>query len=171
MRALALRVQDLNGGQNNAGPHDSRRPGRRWLSATRHADIPGRAFQIDLGTRFANLRGAVIQARQQGTVLKMRAKPGKGDALFELTKALHYTGDPDGPVDWVLCRADEDPDTLWAFEFYRDEASFARHFANPEIDNSHEEVIELLAEMPLRVVVHPFASSSDVTSEGERGLE
>ena len=113
----------------------------------------------------------MIQARQQGTVLKMCAKPGKGDALFELTNALHYTGDPNGPVDWVLCRADDDPDTLWAFEFYRDEASFARHFANPEIDKNHEEVIELLAEMPLRVVVHPFASSSDVTSEGERSLE
>lgn len=103
----------------------------------------------------------MTSANQPGTVLKMRAKPGKGDALFELTNALHYTGDPDGPSDWVLCRDDEDPDTLWAFEFYRDEASFERHFADPEIDENHDEVIDLLAEMPLRVLVHPFASSAD----------
>ena len=101
----------------------------------------------------------MIDPSQPGTVLKMRAKPGKGDALFELTNSLHYTGDPDGPVDWVLCRADDDPDTLWAFEFYKDEESFTRHFANPEIDKNHNEVIDLLAEQPLRVVVHPVASS------------
>jgi hypothetical protein len=33
-----------------------------------------------------------------GTVLKMRAKPGQGDALLELPDALHCTADPDGPV-------------------------------------------------------------------------
>ncbi|MHB8187284.1 MAG: putative quinol monooxygenase [Dermatophilaceae bacterium] len=87
--------------------------------------------------------------------------------MFELTNALHNTGEPDGPVDWVLCRADDDPETLWEFEFYRDQASFARHFANPEIDKNHDEVIELLAETPLRVVVHPFASSSDAKNASE----
>jgi hypothetical protein len=53
-------------------------------------------------------------------VLKMRAKPGMGDALFEFTTSLHYTDDPDLPVDWFLCRADDDPDVLWALEFYKD---------------------------------------------------
>jgi hypothetical protein len=33
-----------------------------------------------------------------GTVLKMRAKPGKGNALLKFTNALHYAADPDGPV-------------------------------------------------------------------------
>ena len=37
---------------------------------------------------------------QPGYVLKMQAKPGMGDVLFELTTNLHHTGDPDGPVDW-----------------------------------------------------------------------
>ncbi len=110
-----------------------------------------------------------MKANQPGTVLRFRAKPGKGDRLFELTNALHYTGDPDGPVDWVLCRDDADPDTLWAFEFYRDQASFERHFANPEIDRNHDEVIDLLAEMPLRVPVHPYASSDDPRSADDGG--
>jgi len=33
-----------------------------------------------------------------GTVLKMRAKPGKGNALLKFTNALHCAADPDGPV-------------------------------------------------------------------------
>ena len=89
----------------------------------------------------------------------MHAKPGKGDALFELTNKLHYNGDTDGPVDWILCRADDDPDTLWAFEFYKDEESFKRYFSNPNIEKCHDEVIDLLSEMPMRVEVHSAFSS------------
>jgi quinol monooxygenase YgiN len=96
----------------------------------------------------------MISASQPGTVLKMRAKPGKGNALFELTNKLHYNGDPDGPVDWVLCRDDNDSDTLWAFEFYKDADSFVRHFSNPVIENGHDEVLALLTEMPTRIEVH-----------------
>ncbi len=54
----------------------------------------------------------IISPSQPGTVLKMRAKIGKGDAFFQLTNKLHYNGDPDGPVDWLLCRDDSDSDTL-----------------------------------------------------------
>ena len=55
----------------------------------------------------------------------MTAKEGKGEELFNLTNKMHYNGDPDGPI--VLCRAVDDPDVLWAFEFYKDDASFKRH--------------------------------------------
>jgi len=96
---------------------------------------------------------------QPGVVLKMRAKPGMGDALFELTTSLHYTDNPDLPVDWFLCRADDDPDVLWALEFYKDGESFARHFSDPDVDHTHDKVFELLAEPPLRVEVHPVAFS------------
>ncbi|PZE57311.1 antibiotic biosynthesis monooxygenase [Curtobacterium sp. MCPF17_047] len=100
----------------------------------------------------------MLTSNQPGTVLQFQAKPGMGDRLFELTNALHFTGDPDGPTDWVLCRADDDPDTLWAFEFYADDASFERHFADPVIDANHEEVIDLLAAPPMRVTVRPAFS-------------
>ncbi len=96
---------------------------------------------------------------QPGTVLKMRAKAGKGDALFELTNKLHYNGDPDGPLDWILCRDDNDSDILWAFEFYKDADSFIRHFTNPAIEDGHDQVLELLAEMPIRTEVHAAFSS------------
>ena len=42
----------------------------------------------------------MLSKGQPGMFLKMTAKAGKGEALFELTNKLHYTGDPDGPVDW-----------------------------------------------------------------------
>jgi quinol monooxygenase YgiN len=103
----------------------------------------------------------IINTSQPGTVLKMRAKTGKGNALFELTNKLHYNGDPDGPVDWILCRDDNDADTLWAFEFYKDTDSFKRHFNNPAIEDSHDEVLALLSEMPTRAEVHMAFSSSE----------
>ncbi|POC78385.1 hypothetical protein CRN61_16100, partial [Vibrio vulnificus] len=58
----------------------------------------------------------LIDSLQPGTVLKKTAKEGKGEELFNLTNKMHYNGDPDGPIDWVLCRAVDDPDVLWAFE-------------------------------------------------------
>ena len=79
--------------------------------------------------------------------------------LTELTTSLHYTDDPDLPVDWFLCRADDNPDVLWALEFYKDGESFARHFSDPDVDDTHDKVFDLLAEAPLRVEVHPVAFS------------
>ena len=96
---------------------------------------------------------------QPGYVLKMQAKPGMGDVLFELTTNLHHTGDPDGPVDWALCRVEGEPDTLWAFEFYKDEESFTRHYSNPAHDAGHQQVFDVLTGMPFRAKVHIVASS------------
>lgn len=100
----------------------------------------------------------MLNTGQPGMVLKMRAKAGKGEALFELTNKLHYNGDPDGPVDWVLCRDANNPDILWAFEFYKDADSFRRHYNDPSLDVGHDKVLELLAEMPTRVEVHAVFS-------------
>ncbi|MFK3669438.1 putative quinol monooxygenase [Leifsonia aquatica] len=87
-----------------------------------------------------------MQKQQPGYVLKFKAKPGKGDELFQICTDLHYTRDPDGPVDWVLSRSVEDPDTMWAFEFYRDDASFERHYSNPALDEGHQRIMDLLAD-------------------------
>ena len=48
---------------------------------------------------------------------------------------------------------------LWALELYADDESFGRHFSNPDVDDTHEKVFELLAEAPLRVEVHSVAFS------------
>ncbi|WP_300704440.1 antibiotic biosynthesis monooxygenase [Bacteroides sp.] len=103
------------------------------------------------------------KVNQPGYVLRFKAKSGKGDELFKVCNDLHFTDDPDGPVTWVLTRSLEDPDILWAFEFYRDDASFERHYSNPELDEGHKRVIDLLAEgveeWGIREHVRIFASS------------
>lgn len=104
-----------------------------------------------------------MNAKQPGYVLRFKARPGMGDALFKLCTELHFNGDKDGPVDWVLSRSDEDPDVMWAFEFYRDDASFNRHYSNPDLDEGHQRVRDLLAdnveEWGVREAVHIVSSS------------
>jgi quinol monooxygenase YgiN len=126
------------------------------------ADVQIVASSHASGTEFYVVKENSIYKKQPGVVLSMHAKPEMGDALFELITDLHYTGDPDGPVGWGLCRQNDEPDTLWAFEFYKDEESFTRHYSDPEIDKVHEKVFELLADtpLPLRADVHIVASSA-----------
>jgi quinol monooxygenase YgiN len=105
-----------------------------------------------------------MQKNQPGVVLRFQAKPGKGEKLFELCTELHFTRDPDGPVDWVLSRDNSNPDVMWAFEFYRDDASFDRHYSNPVLDEPHQRVFDLLADdegldASERFEVHIFSCS------------
>ena len=86
----------------------------------------------------------LIEPHQPGNVLVFPAKHGMSDDLFELTNRLHFNGDPDGPTDWILCRADDDYDRQMAFEFYRDDASFERHINNPALDGGHNKVIDMI---------------------------
>jgi len=104
----------------------------------------------------------IFYKNQPGVVLKLKAKPGMGEALLQMIHDLHYTGDPDGPVNWVICQPnDEDPDSIWVFEFYRDEESFTRHYSDPAIDEVHKKLFELLEDMQqqMREDVLIFASS------------
>jgi len=87
-----------------------------------------------------------MHKNQPGVVLRFQAKPGKGAELFQLCHELHFQEDPDGPVDWVLSRDKSNPDVMWAFEFYRDQDSFDRHYANPVFDEPHQRVLDLLAD-------------------------
>lgn len=104
-----------------------------------------------------------MNKNQPGMILRLQAKPGMGDELFKVCTELHFTGDPDGPVDWVLSRSDDDPDLMWAFEFYRDDASFQRHYADRSLDEGHARVRELVVGVEdgrsMRTAVHIVSSS------------
>lgn len=123
---------------------------------------PMRSFVYPVYSNTQKGSFADIELSQPATMLKFQAKPGKGDELFELTNKLHYMKtvanptqkDPDGPTDWIMCRPKDDPDTLYALEFYKDEASFNRHFEDNTIDENHDHIISLMAGMPMRVNVH-----------------
>ena len=60
---------------------------------------------------------------------------------------------------WIICKEDDDSDTLWAFEFCKDDETLALHESNQDVEKSHEAIIELLAEPPVRIVVRPTAAS------------
>ncbi|GAA3290131.1 hypothetical protein GCM10020295_03710 [Streptomyces cinereospinus] len=52
---------------------------------------------------------------------------------------------------------------MWAFEFYRDDESFERHYSNPAMDEGHQRVFDLVAEgveeWGVRESVHIVTSS------------
>jgi quinol monooxygenase YgiN len=74
---------------------------------------------------------------------------------------VHFEEDADGPEDWIVMREDDDQDVIWIVEFYRDQESFDRHYAesNDDVEQRHEQLISLLGEAPERVILHPVASS------------
>ncbi|MGU3409743.1 antibiotic biosynthesis monooxygenase [Microbacterium sp. M1A1_1b] len=101
------------------------------------------------------------ETTRPGVLLMMRAVPGEGDALAQLLTDVHDEADADGPVDWLVMREDEDRDVIRIVEFYRDQESFDRHYAesNTEVEQRHERIIDLLGAAPERVLLHPVASS------------
>lgn len=105
-----------------------------------------------------------MENNQPGVVLRFQAKAGKGKELFDLVTDMHYNGDPDGPTEWSLSRDDGNPDVMWAFEFYRDQASFDRHYSDPSLDEGHQRIFDLLEtqeglDSSMRAGVHIVSSS------------
>lgn len=103
----------------------------------------------------------MFETTKPGVLLTMRARAGEGDALATVLTDVHFEEDVDGPVDWLVMRDDDDRDVIRVVEFYRDQDSFDRHYAesNAAVEQRHEQIIRLLGEAPERIVVHPVASS------------
>lgn len=93
---------------------------------------------------------------QPGYVIRMRAKPGCGDRLFELAVAgMEKSGSSDR---YIVLREVEDPDVLWNIEIFRSDDAKNAYEHSPLADELRDEIIELLAEPPMRVAVHPYAA-------------
>ncbi|SDF24935.1 Quinol monooxygenase YgiN [Mucilaginibacter pineti] len=94
---------------------------------------------------------------QPGSVIKMKANPGKGSALLTLTTKLFAMSEA---IDrWLIFKDDADPDTLWFFETFKNEDAVLRHQENRAVQEGHDEVMALLAEPPLHVAVHTVATN------------
>jgi quinol monooxygenase YgiN len=93
---------------------------------------------------------------QPAYIIKMRAKPGFGDKLFELaTVGMKKSGASDR---FIIAREDEDPDVLWNFEVFRSDEAKDTYENSPLADELREEIIGLLAEPPMRIPVHPYSA-------------
>lgn len=93
---------------------------------------------------------------QPAYIIKMRAKSGMGDKLFELaTIGMTKSGASDR---FIIAREDEDPDTLWNIEVFKSEEAKA-HYENSSLaDELRDEIIDLLVEPPMRIAVHPYSA-------------
>ena len=93
---------------------------------------------------------------QPGYIIKMRAKPGQGDRLFELaTSGMEKSNSSDR---FTIAREDEDPDVLWNMEVFRSNEAKDAYENSPLADELRDEIIDLLAEPPMRITIHPYSA-------------
>ena len=93
---------------------------------------------------------------QPAYIIKMRAKPGQGDRLFELaTAGMEKSNSSDR---FIIAREDDDPEVLWNIEVFRSDEAKNEYENSPLADELRDEIIDLLAEPPMRVAVHPYAA-------------
>ena len=93
---------------------------------------------------------------QPAYIIKMRAKPGQGDRLFELaTSGMEKSNSSDR---FIIAREDDDPDVLWNIEVFRSDEAKDDYENSSLADELRDEIIDLLAEPPMRVAVHPYSA-------------
>ncbi|WP_226364755.1 putative quinol monooxygenase [Pseudonocardia sp. ICBG162] len=93
---------------------------------------------------------------QPAYIIKMRAKPGKGDRLFELATAGMEKSDSSDR--FTILREDDDPDVLWNVEVFRSVEAKDAYEQSPLADQLRDEIIDLLAEPPMRIAAHPYSA-------------
>jgi quinol monooxygenase YgiN len=93
---------------------------------------------------------------QPSYIIKMRAKPGMGDRLFELaTLGMEKSGSSDR---FLMLREDADPDVLWNIEVFRSVEAKDAYENSDMADELRDEIISLLAEPPVRIEAHPYSA-------------
>jgi quinol monooxygenase YgiN len=99
----------------------------------------------------------VTLQEQPAYIVRMRAKPGAGDKLFELaTTGMEKSGASDR---FIIVREGEDPDVLWNIEVFRSDEAKDAYENSPLADELRDEILDLLAEQPMRIPVHPYSAA------------
>ena len=93
---------------------------------------------------------------QPGYIIRMRAKPGQGDRLFELASTGMEKSDSSDR--FIIAREDDDPDVLWNMEVFRSDEAKDAYENSLLADELRDEIIDLLAEPPMRVSIHPYSA-------------
>ncbi len=94
--------------------------------------------------------------QQPAYIIKMRAKPGHGDKLFELSTAGMEKANCSNR--YIIAREDDDPDVLWNMEVFTSVEAKDGYEHSPLADELRDEIIDLLAEPPMRIAVHPYSA-------------
>ena len=94
---------------------------------------------------------------QPAYIIKMKAKQGSGDKLFELaTIGMEKSGASDR---FIMLREAEDPDVLWNIEVFRSKEAKDKYENSPLADELREEILGLLAEPPMRILANPYSAA------------
>jgi quinol monooxygenase YgiN len=106
--------------------------------------------------RLARLAPRVLAMASTSVFVKLVSHPGKRDELLEvLTRLMPVVADEQGTHIYSFHLDSGDPETLWAFELYEDEAAFFTHGAGEVLGEVMGEVLPLLAEPPVLAVATP----------------
>lgn len=94
-----------------------------------------------------------------GYLIKMRAKPDLGEKLFNLAStSMKKSGASDR---YMIVREDDDQAVLWAIEIFNSDEAKVDYESSQLADELRDEIIDLLAEPPLRIAVHPYSASPE----------
>lgn len=97
---------------------------------------------------------------QPSYIIRMKAKPGMGDKLFELAAVgMEKSG---ASNRFIMMREAEDPDVLWNIEVFRSKEAKDNYENSPLADELRDEIIDLLAEPPMRINAHPYSAANPV---------
>ena len=89
----------------------------------------------------------------------LKAKPGKGDELAELLGGLvDAVASEDGTELFTIHRVADDPDTVFFYEVYRDQAALDEHRKNPALAAGGAALGELLDGRPVLTMLTPVKS-------------
>ncbi len=84
-----------------------------------------------------------------GVFAKLTAKPGQRDQLAAAMKPLlDSTNDEPGTQVYVLHADNAEPDVLWMYERYDDQAALDAHSASPTFKATGKELAPFLAGRP-----------------------
>jgi quinol monooxygenase YgiN len=104
-------------------------------------------------------------ADQPSYIIKMRAKPGMGDRLFELaTIGMEKSNSSDR---FIMLREDADPDVLWNIEVFRSVEAKDGYEDSDMADELRDEIIDLLAEPPMRIEAHPYSAIPSLPGDND----
>lgn len=93
---------------------------------------------------------------QPAYIIRMRSKPGNGNKLFELATAGMFKSDASDR--FIILREDDDPDVLWNVEVFRSIEAKEGYETSTLADELRDEILDLLAEPPMRIPVHPYSA-------------
>lgn len=96
-----------------------------------------------------------IDPAQPGKVLRFTAKPGKGEELFALCAEMSSRSEAVDKA--IIARSEDDPDTLWAMEWFTSDEALAAQDADSTWDDIHARIGALIADFD-QVKVRAFYS-------------